>query len=106
MSKEIAKQKIKDANAVFSLAKSLYQQLRELEDKKYEALLNHFDFLILIQTSLYSTLVLNLYHLLRDKEKHSITTLLNLSTQFLGLNEKLAIKMREELTANEKHKKC
>jgi hypothetical protein len=101
MSKEIAEQKIKDASAVFSLAKSLYHQLKALEDKKYEATLGHYDFLILVQTSLYSTLVLNLYHLLKDRERHSIITLLNLSTQFLGLDEKIALKMKEELAASE-----
>jgi hypothetical protein len=97
MSKEVTTQKIIDASAVLSLAKSLFEQLKALEDSKYDKMRNFYDSLVLLQTSIYSTLVLNLFHLLRDGEKHSITRIANSSVQHLGMQQVTSDEIHSEL---------
>jgi hypothetical protein len=93
--------RIQAASSVFSLAKTLYQQLLYLEDSKFDECRRMYDFLVLIQTSLYSTIVLNLSHLLKDGEKHSIGKLLNISVEYCGLEKESAEKLISELQASE-----
>lgn len=79
MSKETTIQKIRDANAILSFAKTLHYQLLVLEKGENDEARYWFDSLVLFQTSIYSALVLNLYHLLRHTEKNSIVSLIESS---------------------------
>lgn len=93
--------RIQAASSVFSLAKTLYQQLLYLEDSKFDECRRMYDFLVLIQTSLYSTIILNLSHLLKDNEKHSVKKLVNLSVMNCGLERESAETLISELRASE-----
>jgi len=103
MSKELAIEKIQSASAVLALVKSLYRQLKEVENAKFDEMRGYFDFLVLLQTSIYSAVVLNLYHLLKDGEKHSLSKIVNLSVQHLDLKKETSDKLKQELADSEKH---
>ncbi len=91
------KEKIIDACKVFSLADALHVQLKAIEDRRLGEVRQWYDSLVLIQTSIYSTLVLCLYHLLKEEEKHSVHELIRISSAHLGLTAEMAEKMQAEL---------
>lgn len=93
--------RIQVASRVFGLTKSLYHQLLYLEEPRFDDCRRMYDFLVLIQTSLYSTIVLNLSHLLKDSEKHSVKKLVNLSVEYCGLEKERAREILSELEASD-----
>jgi len=97
VSKEATIQKIKDANAILSFAKTLHHQLLVLEKGENDEVCDWFDSLVLLQTSMYSSLILNLYHLLRHTEKNSIVSLIKSSTAHCSLPEDTGGKMIDKL---------
>lgn len=100
MSKEEVTSKIKDANAILSLAKALFSELQICELSDFDNPSWYFCSLTFIRTSFYHTLVLNLYHLLKDSEEHSISNLVDLAIAHLEFDPKDGELIKKELAAN------
>lgn len=103
MSFEKIEQGIKNATAVLAMAKVLYRQLKELEDPRYYEIARHFEFLRLVQTSIYATLVLNLSYLVDEREENSITSIVNSAARNQRLTAALAQQIKTEIETSRPH---
>lgn len=96
---ESFKKRLHISNGILSLSKCIYLQLKALEQDKFDRLRDQYDCLIIIQTSIYTNLIINLYHLLSD-DKHSISSLLKNLKGIGYLTSELEMEMQAKLESN------
>ena len=99
MSIEALKSKLRDANSILSMSMVLHTELLALEKKDYQKVRHFYDSLVLIRTSIFAELLLNLYHLLKSDEKNSIAKLINVSVWLKLLDKKKSAALRDKSNA-------